>query len=236
MFRISVVCEGPTDTEVIRAVVERHLDRYVLTQLQPEQSRFAGHAGPHGGGWRGVCGWCESVRSQGGLAASGVHLTSDVLIVHVDADIAGDAEIACAAPCPPPDATVESLRRVVLAWLGETSVPARLVLCIPAQATEAWVLAGVVPDHPHAEPCDPASASTTCLEYRADPAGLLVGGAHRLVRVKQGRYRKDRRAYQDIAPLLGERWPQLMAVCRQAARFDRELGQALARVAETPEP
>lgn len=234
MSRIHVVCEGPTDTEVIRAVLERHLDRFILTQIQPEQSLFAGDAGPHGGGWKGVRAWCELVRSQGGLAASGAHSTGDVLVVHVDADIAGDAEIACTAPCPPPDATVNALRRVVLAWLGETDVPARLVLCIPSQATEAWVLAAVVPDHRHAVPCDPSSASTTCLECREDPAGLLVGGAHRLVRVKQGRRRKDRRAYQDVLPLIRERWPQVMAVCSQAARFDSELGQALARVADMP--
>ncbi len=49
MFEVRVVCEGPTDVEVIRAILDVHLrDDYVITQLQPDGSLYGGDAGPYG--------------------------------------------------------------------------------------------------------------------------------------------------------------------------------------------
>lgn len=83
----------------------------------------------------------------------------DVLIVHVDADVASktyasgnirDApceDLPCEAPCPPPDRTTNALRAVVLNWLGEHGCPPRVVLCTPSKNIEAWVLAALWPDN-----------------------------------------------------------------------------------------
>lgn len=105
MFRVHVVCEGPSDSVVIKAALARRLGDFVMTQIQPEQSLFGGDQGPLGGGWRGVEAWCRQVADLGGLSASGRLANADLLIVHVDADIADEEDIACAKPCPPPSPT-----------------------------------------------------------------------------------------------------------------------------------
>ena len=123
MFRVHVVSEGPTDTVVIEAAVAHHLEDFVLIQIQPERSLFGGDQGPLGGGWKGVRAWCRQAAEQGGLEASGRLANTDLLIVHVDADVADEEEIACARPCPPPSDTVDALREVVLSWIGEQRIP-----------------------------------------------------------------------------------------------------------------
>ena len=93
VIRIGLVSEGITDYVVIHAAVRSILgDRaYDLKLLQPESSAF--HAGHFGGGWKGVSGWCGLVcQRNGGLAADIVLDTYDMLILHLDADVADENE------------------------------------------------------------------------------------------------------------------------------------------------
>ncbi len=126
MYRVNLVCEGPTDLDVLRAVLDAHLngEDYQLTMLQPEGSLYGGDAGPHGGGWKGVRSWCLEVAAQGGLRA--IHALADdvdLLVIHVDGDIAGEPELDLAQPCPPPEDTVHAVEHMVLSWLGRWIPP-----------------------------------------------------------------------------------------------------------------
>ena len=71
LIRIGLVAEGVTDKVVIEAAIEAMIgDRpYILKLLQPENSAF--HAGPFGGGWKGVSAWCNLVRGRNGASRRG---------------------------------------------------------------------------------------------------------------------------------------------------------------------
>ena len=120
-LRIHVVCEGETDKIVLDAFVEAMLGhaRFVSTLIQPETSAAFGNAGQHGGGWKGVRGKCREVRDRGGIDAGGYLGNADILILHLDGEVAGESDLECAQPCPPPASTSEALRTVVWDWLGQ---------------------------------------------------------------------------------------------------------------------
>ncbi len=230
MFSIQLVCEGPTDTIVIEAAIAAQLDDFILTQIQPERSLFGGDQGTFGGGWKGVRAWCQQSSEQGGILSSGGLENTDVLIVHVDADVADDREVACVQPCPHPSATTDALRTMILSWLGEDTLPSKTIFCIPSKSTEAWVLAGLFPDDPHVVPCDSSLEDNLCLECQVDPASLLINkkrSGKRLVRRKNGRVRKDTRSYKAIQGILVQEWPQIVAICSEAQRFHDSLGAYL---------
>lgn len=166
-LRIALVAEGITDYEVLNAAVESMLDgrSFDLKLLQPEGSiAFTGRgdAGPLGGGWKGVYQWCLQAtrRSAGKLRDDPLFHSYDLLVIHLDADVAGEdpakskidplSELAgvlpCEQPCPPSAATTDLLRNLMLAWVGETKEPPRTILCTPSKSTEAWVMAVFFPE------------------------------------------------------------------------------------------
>src|SRR4051812_11996228 len=121
-IRIALVAEGWTDRSVVNAAIAALLGnrKYILNLLQPEDPASTapfGETRPLG--WGGVFRWCmESVSRGGRLRDDPVLETHDILILHVDADVAGsnygaahihDAphadDLPCAEPCPPPAAT-----------------------------------------------------------------------------------------------------------------------------------
>ena len=229
MFDVRVVCEGPTDVEVIKAVLDARVrSDYVITQLQPEGSLYGGAAGPFGGGWKGVRGWCQAVADAGGLEAVGA-LTDGVelLVIHVDADIASDSEIGAEQACPPPMTTVRKMESIVLGWLGLDTLPPRTALCIPSKSTEAWLFRAFFPSDPAAVPCWELSAGEPCVECIADPAQSLLYRKPKFVRMKQGELRKMRKEYETRRSQLSRAWQDLVASCASAARFNEHLDTAL---------
>lgn len=216
---IRVVCEGPTDTLVIRSAVAALGIEAVVTQIQPEDnSNLLGDIGQgeFGGGWKGVRGWC-----QGAVETEGLHVTltnARALIVHVDADIAFNREIACARPCPPAQDTVDAVRTTVLGWLDTTVPPDGVVLCVPAMATEAWVFCAL----------SPGDKKAATIECRKEPAALLVPTNPKLVAKKGNRYVKDPIAYSAIRDALVAGWKDAIPrLCAEGARFLSEVQAAL---------
>jgi hypothetical protein len=166
-IRIALVGEGVTDFEVLRAAIDSMLNgrSFDLKLLQPEGSvafTGEGNAGPLGGGWKGVYKWCRQAALRGGGSLSGdpLFIGYDLLILHLDADVAGEdpandridpvpdlaGVLPCEQPCPPPAATTGALRLVILSWAGEGQTPPRTVLCTPSKSTEAWVMAAFFPN------------------------------------------------------------------------------------------
>src|SRR3989442_1581074 len=104
---------------------------FILYLLQPEESvalTGTGDAGPLGGGWKGVYRWCSQVAARSDIRWDDdpLFLENDLLILHLDADVAGEhppndlAAVAqgfppylpCQHPCPPAADTTEPLRSV----------------------------------------------------------------------------------------------------------------------------
>lgn len=230
-LRVAVAVEGPTDEIVLRAIMESVLGEteFELQTLQPEGSVAFGSArtGETGFGWVGVYRWCRQSVIEGGGSVSGSSSLAfhDVVIVQVDADVAGKTyasgeiqdppcvDLPCERPCPPPAATTDALREVVLHWLGEPSCPSKVVLCTPSKSTESWVLAALCPDNSVVRRVD--------WECHSNPEGQF-GTLPKPVRFSK-RPADYRRKRGDIL----EAWPRVCARLTEAARFDREFRSAV---------
>jgi hypothetical protein len=230
MFNLRLVCEGPTDQAVLEAVVSAHLKStdFRITRLQPDDSLYAGDAGPHGGGWKGVRGWCQSVQEAGGLEAIGA-LRPDIhlLIIHVDADIVLDIEHVAAYPCPPPKNNILAAEEIVKIWLGLERLPENVLLWVPGMATEAWLLRSIFPELAESRSCLADPPPPACVECIEDPAAVLEGKRPKFVRRKGKDLKKIATAYRDAHPALAEAWGDLVDSLWSAGRLQQGLSRCI---------
>lgn len=224
--RIALVAEGATDRIVIEAALGNLLGprQFILKQLQPEESLPFGQLG---GGWGGVYHWCRQAtgRAGGAVRNDPLFVTFDVLILHLDADVAGgcyaDARIVdqvndlpCVQPCPPPDRTTNALRAVLLRWVGEPNVPPKTVLCTPSKSIESWVLSALYPRDPVAVSANLECHASPHLQLQAKPlSGRLVSGGKKIPRM-----------YRERAKEICVAWSEVRMRCTEAERFSNEFG------------
>lgn len=219
--RIHYVVEGATDFIVLDAIVERLLGTsdYVYTRRQPPTSAVVEDHESLSEGWKGVLKWCEIMTAAPGGFAENALENCDCLIIHIDADIANERDLAphdLSAPCPPAKDACDQIRNHLTALLGG-NLPAKVVLCVPAQCTEAWVIAALHPD---------LVATYDPIECRKEPHRLLIQQSDRLVRVKAGKPKKQTENYREVAPRIAARWPDVVAACGEAKRFEEEFAAA----------
>jgi hypothetical protein len=232
-LRIAVVGEGITDYVVLSAAIESMLNGrpFILNHLQPEGSvafTGGGDAGPLGGGWKGVYRWClqSALRGGGRLSGDPLFVKHDLLVLHLDADVAGEdpanarndpipglaGQLPCEQPCPPASASSNALRAAMLSWLGETGTPPRTVLCTPSKSTEAWVMAVCFPRD--------REMARKGWECHPKPANRLAQ------QPKHERFSKTHADYEKRKPELQARWPDVVAKLSEAARFQNDFTAA----------
>jgi len=234
-LNIGIVAEGPTDYEMLMALISLIIpgeNNFLL--LQPEVSETSGFGsdikfGKNGTGWKGVCKWCESIATDFNgvnnfLAQSGSLI--DLLIIQVDADITRENEINCYASCPPISDTVENLEETINGWLGEATISEKVIYCIPCDNTEAWILCSFDTETPcHNPPYQPLE----CLkkpDYLISRQGYK--GPERLLKRKNGKPKKSVPHYREkLIPTLLENWQTVKAICSQAEAFEEDLLQFL---------
>ena len=233
VLRIGFAVEGSTDLVMLEAAVAAILPEYELetVRLQPEVSdSFVAIAGTTGFGWPGVYRWCrEAVEKGGGSISGGPVLESyDAVVLQLDADVAGatyaqghiddpTGDLPCEKPCPPPEATTDALRLVLLRWLGEASEPKKLAICMPSKSLEAWILAGLYPTD--------AVVKSGAVECRLKPERLLSGKPSK-GRMVSGTH-KDFDMYRNRASEFAQKWASLEKKCTHAKRFAVELRTAV---------
>jgi hypothetical protein len=228
-LRIGLVAEGITDKLVIQAAITSLLgDRpFILRLLQPEESLPLGPAAPsvsQGKGWGGVYLWGRGIldRNEGKLDGDILFFEHDVLILHLDADVAGkrysDCEIEdpvndlpCEEKCPPPSATTDRLRAVLLRWVGETAPPAQTVLCTPSKSLGAWVVGALFPDD--------KEMRRKGWECCPEPEKRLK------VQKKEKRIKKSEADYKTVLEHIAAEWPRLRADLSEARRFSDDFIQ-----------
>lgn len=215
---VQVVCEGETDFIVIEAAMAALLPSrsIVLIMTQPDISETFKTLGENGGGWKGVRNWCQRV-----LPFFGITAPPKALIIHVDADVADDADVNCAMACPPPAATTTLLRDFIVQNWCAGSVPDQTVFCTPSKNTEAWVLQALYPDDREVR---------AGIECRPKPETLLAGksAAEKMVRQKNGKYKKDPKKYKEKLPAIAQQWHAVRSGCSEAERFSLDLVAKLA--------
>lgn len=227
-IRVAVAVEGPTDAIVLQAILKCILGsiEFEFQILQPEGA--ASIALPSTGvGWAGVYRWCRQSATKGGgsVGGSAVFSNHDLLVVHVDADVAKmnysradiqDApcqDLPCNQPCPPPEATTDALRMVVVRWLGERQCPSQVVLCTPSMNMDAWVIGAVFPSN--------AMVTRGDWECNQNPQGQLGNIP------KKQRFQKSQRGYRAKQTEISSGWGHLSQILTEAGRFDREFRAAL---------
>lgn len=230
--RIGLVAEGPTDYELINAALKAILQRpFVLNLLHPESSLSV-----LGGGWGGVLKWCDaaSQRHVGSLDSDPTLALFDLLIIHLDADVAlkqytdcgpfvvkmaiekGWPLLPCNQPCSPVANTCASLQAVLLGWLGNAQPGAKTALCLPAQSTGAWMVAALL-----------NTAHPLCQGLECNPeaeAGLAF--LPMAQRVKS----KSRIEYRKHAAAVERNWIDVKALCSQAGTFEQAVVAVLSGV------
>lgn len=224
-LRVALIAEGPTDAIIIEAALKAILDRpFILRTVQPEPV-----LGAMGSGWSGVLGWCRGFlrRACAGLESDPTLPDCDLIIIHLDADVAGStyaqgnveqaaqglSPIPSPQPCPPPSATTDEIRRCLLAWLGLQQLGPRTILCVPSKAIEAWLAAGVL-----AEGHDLLNGLECRMGLEAKLAGLPLAE----------RIHKRQLEYRQRASTVMQRWGVVKQTCPQAERFEQETRAVLA--------
>ena len=231
-LRIGLVAEGITDKLVIESAIESLLKgrSFILRLLQPEESLPLGLELPsvsHGNGWGGVYLWCQGVkeRNDGRLDGDILFSQYDILVIHLDADVAGkrysdcgiqdeSSDLPCEEACPPPSASTDRLRTVMLRWIGEDTNPRNVVLCTPSKSCETWVIAALFPDD--------AVMARQGWECHPKPESRLG------TKPKANRVTKSKVGYESIQNRICEAWPRLRTELSEADRFSTEFEAALA--------
>jgi hypothetical protein len=229
---IGTVVEGPTDRLVLQAVLSKLIPgQHRYLPLQPTPT-----LGERGSGWKGVRRWCRETWQREGATletilsgATGPAL--DLLVVHVDASIAAEADLQegddapvadVQQPCPPVAPTAARLRQVIMRWLRQDALPPKIVLAIPAQDTESWTFAALFPDD---ELC--ARPDYECLRSGANHPGhrLTLKKYGKLLRRTDGQIKKPASAYQAIAPFVAAAWATVRERCAQAEQLTQDVIQ-----------
>lgn len=216
---IYFVTEGITDQVVIEGLVAQWLgtEDFISRHIQPPSSAYADGLNSNlSEGWKGVLAWCNGMRPEGSAGKDEAIELADCLIVHTDADVATDPEFRTppfSGACPPAANAANWVRDKLATTLGGI-IPSNVVLCVPAQDLEAWVLSSLHPD---------IADQNLPIECRAAPATLLIQRPpHRLVRRKNGQLKKITAKYQTSQSLIAKNWSYCTSRCVEAMRFEQE--------------
>ena len=208
MRQIFFVTEGVTDQIVLEGLVSSWLgdEDFISNRLQPPSSAYADALDTRlSEGWRGVVSWCSAVTPALQVSRDSVINRADLIVVHVDADVGFDANFsapAYAAPTPPASKLCDHVRSVMVNFFG-AALPAKMVLCVPAQDLESWLVAALHPD------VADANSPIDCFHA---PGNLLAGkDPHRLLRYKDGKLRKITSRYKDALPAALSNWHECEA-------------------------
>jgi len=197
---------------------------YRLRQIQPPADRIGGHQGDYGGGWKAVLSWCRD-HSEAGHSPlfETILLNADYVVVHLDAEIAKEPELADAdllRACPPASDTVARISEFVLSQLGTKSgstVAKRVIMMIPAQTTEAWIIAAFFSDK---------FPDLGKLECFAGPDVWLSTRRPRFVRDRGDRMQKLSSTYRELRSILVTQWPTVREACACAEALSVMLAES----------
>lgn len=178
---VGIVCEGSTDSAVLRAICAEVLGKegLVFRALQPDFDRLRQRdpTAP-GPGWQGVRKFLQDAANMALAAAL------DALVVQVDADIRKLPEVARRL-VPDEDEEMGALCRHVKDWMAG-GVPGSAVIVLPRESTEAWIVA--------------AATRKKNVEAIEDPAQELVDAG--VIGLTKGKPDKRAASYEGHFPSL----------------------------------
>jgi hypothetical protein len=229
-MNIGTVVEGPTDRLVLQAILDKILPgdhRYF--PLQPTET-----LGETGTGWKGVRRWCHQTWQRQGssletILSADTGAPLDLLVIHVDAEIASEHDLQegedapvpdVQQPCPPIEATVRQLKQVVERWLNLNELPRQVILAIPAQDTENWTFAAFFPED---ELCTRENYECTKTGRDHPAYRLTLNKYGKLLRRTDGIIKKPVGRYGQLARQIADNWDTVCHICSQAQQFGQDV-------------
>ncbi len=233
---IGIVSEGPTDYLVLKAVIDKitgECNRYL--SLQPERDMI----GRFGNGWKGVWRWCKETESvnmlmkevQPQMDAIVIQMDGDVIRKEKEAHCLCDSttcenkgkvfplycdnyatECPVIIPCESHEngikAMMEHGEELLKSALnaGEMS---QIVITIPCDSTDAWVVA--------------AYDGMDDIETREDPWKTIIAKKKDYHGIRVRGDKKNVRTYAAFSDMVAERWDKVTQICSSAKRLDQEV-------------
>jgi hypothetical protein len=239
---IGIVCEGPTDSVVIKRIVDTVTqDENEFLRLQPEESL----AGQFGNGWKGVWKWCEN---HGHILNDYMRKATpqiDCLIVQMDGDVSrNEKEVHCACrasnceqvgtvhplsctickdgkcpitlPCEDhgADGYAPHLSGLIKAWLCISAESLPVIITIPCDSIDTWVAVSY-------------GDLTSMCELHTDPWHSIVARSayYHSIRIQGGKKRVP--VYEVFADNICKEWVAVKERCRQAQVFESDIREKL---------
>jgi hypothetical protein len=216
-MRVGIICEGRTDFVVLRSVCRDVLGRdgLVVELLQPDfdalqrnnEMGAEGDPRPPGTGWQGVRAFLAA--TQNSLSAT-VH---DLIVVHVDADIRKLPAITSKLIAVHSSPELEPLCNHIKSWSRQT-LPDSVIIVLPRESTESWLLA--------------ANTNRHDVKVIDDPAEALHNAG--LIGVKAGSVYKTSTIYETLALRLADLVSN-KRMLRRVPELERFVGKLQARAA-----
>lgn len=212
VLRVGLVTEGPSDWMVLGAMLNALCVGYELDlqRLHPPRIPIKGI----GSGWPAVRSWCvrngpELERLMRITPESPLHL----LAIHVDGSIA-NKHINPLPACPPAGPTADALRHVISSdWLKRAPLPPFVILVVPMQTTDTWVIAAHLTGKDSICECD----------VKTDHRLARLGSGFRW---KDGQLKKPEQSYQPLAHATGQAIQAVRTHCVEAERFCQDVDLA----------
>ena len=231
-MKIGTIVEGSTDRLLLKAIIDHiYPGQHTYHDLQPADRGET--FGERGSGWKGVRRFCFDVHQQLNNTLSNfiVDYAFDLLVIHVDADIANESDlqdgidepiIDVSQSCPPVYPTVIKSRQVIMKWLQveEDQLPPQVIFAIPAQDSEHWVFATLFPDD---EMCKESKYECVHEHHQRPAYKLSLQKYGSIVRRKKGKLKKSILRYRLILPDVVAGWRDACKICTQAQLFTDEL-------------
>jgi hypothetical protein len=211
MKTIYFVTEGQTDQVVLEGLVAHWLEGedFDPRHIQPPTSAYSeGLSSNLSQGWKGVLAWCAGQRPSGAAGRNEALRLADCLFIHTDADVASDPDFK-----NPPYTNGLAQPHDACNWVQEHltealggHLPQNVVLCVPAQDLEAWVLCVL---HPK------VADKFMPIEGRKTPGTLLA-------QRKPYKLKKTANSYTENRDSIIAGWGDCTSRCPEALRFESE--------------
>lgn len=201
-MRAGIVAEGKTDVYILEAILKRMRPDLEVDRIQPEYHDFSHEFG--GGGWGRVKRWCQLDAVDLDAYMNLITPRLDLLVIHVDADIADDLNLHLR--CRSAARFAGAVRGQVRGWC-RPPIPDNVVFAVPCLRIETWIHAALA-----RRPLDNLECNPAVDEALAD-MGLQSRGRHRK------RTEKYRRASRRVAA----NFDRVAHRCSEARRFQQRL-------------
>ena len=238
--RIGFVCEGPTDAQVISAIIE-HLfsdEQFKPVPIQPDEN----FQSKHYTGWKGVLRWCHENGPRIDSFLTELTPPLDALIVHLDADVSRKENeshcycesvvcenknnvippdcqnyeecpviLPCAEHSASPQGYVDHLRGILTSLFpADHAMP--VIFVIPCDETETWIVAALDDFDNFEQIQNPWE--NVILAHRYNYHGIRIR-----------KPKKSNILFRDLISLMIPNWDQVVERCPQAQRFQDDISQ-----------